>query len=69
MGFVMDRKVQQDVAALELKVYREFKDLLCKISKGYRPDYEFLMQEISLIENIQYIDDPLFLIQYYLNND
>lgn len=57
---------------LERKIIQEFKDLLCKVSKGHRPDYEFLMQEISLVDLIEdnwlSIDDSLFIIQYYLNN-
>lgn len=57
---------------LERKIIHEFKDLLCKVSKGHHPDYEFLMQEISLIDLIEdgwlNIDDSLFIIQYYLNN-
>lgn len=57
---------------LQHKIIHEFKDLLCKVSKGHRPDYEFLMQEISLVDLLEdeqlTIDDSLFIIQYYLNN-
>lgn len=62
----------KDVDALKEKVTREFTSLLCEIRKGYKPDYEFILEEISFIDLIQYneIDRKLSLItlQYYLNN-
>lgn len=64
-----------DAAALNKlkeKVICEFKTLLTKISKGYKLDYEFILEEISFIDLIQdnEIEDKLSLIalQYYLNN-
>ncbi len=59
-----------DVAALKKKVSEEFITLLCKTGKGYRLNYEFLLEEISLIEQKDEIDNKLLLtaIQYYLNN-
>lgn len=59
--------LNQDVDALKYKVISEFKQLLKKIRKGYRPDYEFILQEISLIELWQ-LDDTDFFKQFYLNN-
>ena len=56
-----------DVDALKYKVISEFKQLLKKIRKGYRPDYEFILQEISLIE-LQQLDNTDFFKQFYLNN-
>lgn len=60
-----------DVAALKEKISKEFIDLLCEIRKGYRPDHEFILEEISFVDLIQnnLIDDRLSLItlQYYLN--
>ena len=57
---------------LKKKVTEEFYNLLCKVRKGYRLDYEFILEEISFIELIQNgeIDDKLSLtaLQYYLNN-
>ena len=57
---------------LKHKIIHEYQNLLCKVSKGYKPDYEFIMQEISLVDlledNFLSIDDVLFIIQYYLNN-
>lgn len=60
------------VNKLKKKVSEEFYKLLCKVKKGYKPDYEFILEEISFIELIQNneIDDKLSLtaLQYYLNN-
>lgn len=57
---------------LKKKVTQEFYHLLCKVRKGYRLDYEFILEEISFIELIQNneIDEKLSLtaLQYYLNN-
>ena len=64
--------MEKDVVALKQKVIKEFNELLCEIRKGYRPDYEFILEEISFINLIKEneIDDKLSLIalQYYLNN-
>lgn len=61
-----------DVDALKKKVTKEFIDLLCEVRKGYKLDYEFLLEEISFIDLIQNdeIDSrlPLIALQYYLNN-
>lgn len=59
-----------DVDALKQKTTKEFLNFLCEVRKGYKPDYEFILEEISfidLIENNQ-IDKPLIALQYYLNN-
>lgn len=57
---------------LKLKVSDEFLKLLCQVKKGYKVDYEFILEEISFIELIQNkeLDDKLSLttLQYYLNN-
>ena len=64
-----------DVAALNKlkeKVICEFETLLTKTRKGYKLDYEFILEEISFINLIKdnKIEDKLSLIalQYYLNN-
>lgn len=59
--------LNQDVAVLKEKVITEFIKLLKKIRKGYKPDYEFILQEISLIELWQ-LDNTDFFKQFYLNN-
>lgn len=64
-----------DVGALNNlkdKVTKEFLQLLCKVKKGYKVNYEFILEEISfinLIQNLE-IEDQLSLttLQYYLNH-
>lgn len=60
------------VNKLKEKICYEFDSLICKIKKGYKPDYEFILEEISLIELIQSgeLDEKLLSIalQYYINN-
>lgn len=78
MGCVILIKLHQKLVVvdalnkLKKKVSEEFYNLLCKAKKGYRLDYEFILEEISFINSIQNgdIDDKLSLIilQYYLNN-
>ena len=57
---------------LKKKVIQEFEVLLSRVRKGYKLDYEFLLEEISFIELIQNneLDNNLSLtaLQYYLNN-
>lgn len=59
--------LNQDVDVLKQKVIDEFNQLLKKVRKGYKPDYEFILQEISLIELWQ-LDNTDFFKQFYLNN-
>lgn len=60
------------VAGLKKKVYEEFNTLICKVKKGYKPDHQFILEEISFIDLIENkdIDETLSLtaLQYYLNN-
>lgn len=62
--------LNKDVDALKRKVINEFKFLLKKLRKGYRYDYEFILEEISLIELLEHsnVDNANFLQQFYLNN-
>lgn len=57
---------------LKKKVSEEFYRLLCKVKRGYKPNYEFILEEISFIDLIlnNQINDKLSLtaLQYYLNN-
>ena len=53
---------------LKNKVSCEFLDLLTQVERGYRPDYEFILEEISLLEIYNKIDNKDFILQYYLNN-
>ena len=63
----------QAVDALKNKVIEEFYEMLCRVRKGYRVNYEYLLEEISFINLIQdkEIDDKLSLtiLQYYLNGE
>jgi hypothetical protein len=53
---------------LKNKVACEFMDLLLQVEKGYRPDYEFILEEVSLLGIYNEIDNKDFILQYYLNN-
>ena len=58
---------------LKHRVIYQFTQLLRKMSKGYKPEYENILEEISLInlleDNVMSVDEALFIIQYYLNNE
>lgn len=66
---IMDADV---VNNLKLKVICEYQDLLKMIEKGYRLDYNFILEEISLIDLLENYDldqkTSLFVSQFYLNN-
>lgn len=69
LRIVMDVDALND---LKKKVSEEFFQLMCRVRRGYKPNYEFILEEISfidLIKNME-IDDKLSLtaLQYYLNN-
>lgn len=49
----------------KMKVYKEYYNLIYKLGMGYRPDYEFLLEEISLIELNTEIENYAALLQYY----
>ena len=69
LRIVMDVDALND---LKKKVSEEFFQLMCRVRRGYKPNYEFILEEISFIELIKNkeIDDKLSLtaLQYYLNN-
>lgn len=60
------------LSKLKKKVSEEFYKLIFQVRKGYKPDHEYILEEISFIELIQNneIDNKLLLtaLQYYLNN-
>lgn len=60
------------VNKLKLKVICEYQNLIKMIQKGYKLDYNFIMEEISLIgllEDFELDERPsLFVTQFYLNN-
>lgn len=57
---------------LKKKIICEFESLLCRVRKGYKLDYEFILEEISFVDLIKdrKLDDQLMLValQYYSNN-
>ena len=67
---IQKSNLNKDVDVLKLKVVDDFKQLLKKLSKGYRYDYAFILEEISFIEllNDTNLNNSNFLKQFYLNN-
>ena len=69
LRIVMDVDALND---LKKKVSEEFFQLMCRVRRGYKPNYEFILEEISFIDLIKNreIDDKLSLtaLQNYLNN-
>lgn len=63
---------QKDVDALEIKVISEFNKFMHSIGKGHRPDYQFIINEINLLNLLK--DDEIeqdkfiFILQYFLTN-
>ena len=57
---------------LKRKIICEFESLLSRVKKGYKLDYEFILEEISFVDLIKdrKLDDQLMLValQYYSNN-
>lgn len=58
------------VAALKDKVSCEFDNLLKSLEKGHRYNYQFILEEISLIDLLLEgeFDKSEFVKQFYLNN-
>lgn len=57
---------------LKEKVICEYQDLLQSLEKGYKLDYQLILEQISLINLLEdgEIDDrkSIFISQFYLNN-
>lgn len=60
------------VNKLKKKIIKEFNLLVCLTEKGHKPNYEFILEEISLIGlNSDYnidLEKLVFYFQFYLNN-
>lgn len=60
------------VNKLKRKIICEFQKLLCLTEKGHKPDYQFILEEISLVglssDNLLDKRRLIFIIQFYLNN-
>lgn len=48
------------VANLKFKMIRDFQNFLQQLYKGYRPNYDLLMQEICVIENPDYFSNVVY---------
>lgn len=67
----LDYNSDELIAALKEKTINEFFQLLCSVQKGYRLDYEFILQEIMLLNltNEMDVEDLLFYLEYYYTNN
>lgn len=59
---------ETDIDLLKDKIICEYKLIITELEQGHKPDLEFLLEEISLVDLNQEIDNREFYIQYYLNN-
>ena len=57
-----------DIDLLKDKIICEYKQIISKLEQGYKPDLEFLLEEISAVDLENELDNREFIIQYYLNN-
>lgn len=58
-----------DITLLKDKIICEYQWIITQLERGYVPDLEFLLEEISTVELENEIDNREFIIQYYLNNN
>lgn len=59
------------VSNLKEKVICEYQDLLFSLEKGYKLDYQLILEQMSLIDLLENeIDDKksIFISQFYINN-
>lgn len=54
---------------LKNKAVCGFINLLSSSEKGIYQDYEFLLQQFNLLDSCNNIDNSLFILQFYLNNN
>ena len=59
---------ETDIDLLKDKIICEYKLIISELERGHKPDLEFLLEEISLVDLNNEIDNREFYIQYYLNN-
>lgn len=59
---------ETDIDLLKDKIICEYKLIIDELERGRRPDLEFLLEEISVVDLENEIDNREFIIQYYLNN-
>lgn len=59
---------ETNIELLKDKVICEYKKIISLLENGKKPNLEFLLEEISLIDIEKEINNREFVIQYYLNN-
>ena len=59
---------ETDIDLLKDKIICEYKLIISELERGHKPDLEFLLEEISVVDIENEIDNREFIIQYYLNN-
>jgi len=59
---------ETDIDLLKDKIICEYKLIISELERGHKPDLEFLLEEISVVDLENELDNREFIIQYYLNN-
>ena len=59
---------ETDIDLLKDKIICEYKQIITQLEKGYKPNLEFLLEEISVVDLENELDKREFIVQYYLNN-
>jgi len=54
---------------IKSKVISDFRKLLKRASKGYKDDYELILEEISFVELGGILDNPTEIYQYLMNSE
>lgn len=57
-----------DIDFLKEKIICEYKRIISELEKGHHPDLEFILEEISVVDLENEINNREFIVQYYLNN-
>lgn len=60
---------ETDIDLLKDKIICEYLQIISDLERGQYSDLRFLLEEISLVELEQEINNREFYVQYYLNND
>ena len=60
---------ETDIDLLKDKIICEYKLIISELEKGHKPNLEFLLEEISVVDLENELDNREFIIQYYLNNN
>ena len=54
---------------IKSKVIKDFTKLLKRASKGYKDDYELILEEISFVELGGILDNPTEIYQYLMSSE